>query len=251
MPESYLSIFILGGAIALAIICMSVFFIVKATRRAKQIGMDKKIIRETVRSSAVFSIVPSIPIVIGIGILMQSLGLAIPWIRLTVIGALQYELIAMNQAQTALESAGGYSQEVFVATAVTIMTLSIVSGPVFNAVFYKKYQGKLADLQEKNGRLMNTITGALLGGLLSGMLSSILVGGIFSIGSPVTDGSGITSYGEITIITLAAGMFIMGLCGLLLKVFKQKWIESYALPLTILGALGVAYALTASGVFAG
>ena len=98
---------------------------------------------------------------------------------------------------------------------------------------------------------MNTITGALLGGLLAGMLSSILVGGIFSIGSPVTDNSGITSYGEITIITLAAGLVIMGICGVILKVFKQKWIESYALPITILGALAVAYAFTASGVFAG
>ncbi len=250
MVESYISIFILGGAIALAIILMSVFFIIKAVRRAKQIGMDKKIIKDTIRSGAVFSIVPSIPIVIGIGILMQSLGLAIPWIRLTVIGALQYELIAMNQAQSALNASGGYSQEVFIATATVIMTLSIISGPVFNAIFYKKYQNKLAALQEKNGKLMNTVTGALLGGLLAGMLSSILVGGIFSIGHPVTDGTGATTYGEVTIITLVSGMIIMGLCGVVLKVFKQKWIESYALPITILGALAIAYAFTATGVFA-
>ena len=250
MVESYLSIFILGGAIAVAIILMSVFFIIRAMRRAKQIGMDKKIIKDTIRSGAVFSIVPSIPIVIGIGILMQSLGLAIPWIRLTVIGALQYELIAMNQAQSALGSAESYSPEVFIATATVIMTLSIISGPVFNALFYKRYQGKLAALQEKNGKLMNTVTGALLGGLLAGMLSSILVGGIFSIGNPVTDASGVTTYGEITIITLLSGMVIMGLCGVLLKVLKQKWIESYALPITILGALAVAYAFTATGTFA-
>lgn len=248
MTESYTSIFVLGGAIAVAIILMSVFFIVKAVRRAKQIGMDKKIVKDTIRSSAVFSVVPSIPIVIGIGILMQSLGIAIPWIRLTVIGALQYELIAMNQAQSALGAEA--SPEVFVATATVIMTLSIISGPLFNALFYKKYQNKLASLQEKNGKLMNTVTGALLGGLLAGMLSSILVGGIFSIGNPVTDNTGVTTYGQITIITLVSGMIIMALCGVILKVFKQKWIESYALPVTILGALAIAYAFTASGVFA-
>lgn len=248
MTESYTSIFVLGGAIAVAIILMSVFFIVKAVRRAKQIGMDKKIVKDTIRSSAVFSVVPSIPIVIGIGILMQSLGIAIPWIRLTVIGALQYELIAMNQAQSALGAEA--SPEVFVATATVIMTLSIISGPLFNAIFYKKYQNKLASLQEKNGKLMNTVTGALLGGLLAGMLSSILVGGIFSIGNPVTDNTGVTTYGQITIITLVSGMIIMALCGVILKVFKQKWIESYALPVTILGALAIAYAFTASGVFA-
>ncbi len=248
MVESYAVIFVLGGLIALAIIGMSVFFIVKACRRAKQIGMDKKLIKDSVRSSAVFSIVPSIPIVVGIGILMQSLGIAIPWIRLTVIGALQYELIAMDQAKAALVGTEA-SYETFIATATVLMTLSILSGPVFNAIFYKKYQGKLASLQEKNGKLMNTVTGALLGGLLAGMLSSILVGGIFTVGNPTTDASGAVSYGEVTLITLAASLVIMGLCGVILKVFKQKWIESYALPITILGSLGIAYAFIAAGLF--
>ena len=92
---------------------------------------------------------------------------------------------------------------------------------------------------------MDTITGALLGGLLAGMLSSIMVTGIFSINKPSTDAStNITTYGEITLITLAASLLIMGICGVLIKVCKQKWLENYALPITILGALGIAYGFT-------
>lgn len=243
MPKSFTIIYVLGGLIAAAIIAMCLFFIFKSVKRAKAIGMDKKVIKETVKNSAVFSIVPSIPIVIGIGIMMQYLGLAIPWIRLTVIGALQYELIAMDQAQTALNEMGAFPQEVVIATAVVIMTLSILSGPIFNAIFYKKYQGKLADLQQKNARLMNTVTGALMGGLLAGMLSAILVGGAFTVGKPpAPDATGVTTYGEVTLITLAASVVIMAICGVILKVFKQKWIESYALPITILGSLAIAYA---------
>lgn len=239
MPESFPIIYALGAIIAAVIIAMCVFFIVKSIRRAKVIGMEKKQIAETIKSSAIFSIVPSIPIVIGIGIMMQFLGLAIPWIRLTVIGALQYEIIAMNQAQAAMNGATGPEM---IATAVVIMTLSILSGPLFNAIFYKKYQGKLADLQKKNGRLMNSITGALLGGLLAGMLSAILVGGAFSVGkTPAPDASGTVTYGEVTLITLSASIVIMALCGVLLKFGKQKWIESYALPITILGSLVIAY----------
>jgi len=243
MPKSFTIIYVLGGFIAAAIIAMSLVFILKAVKRAKAIGMDGKKIKETIKSSALFSIVPSIPIVIGIGIMMQYLGLAIPWIRLSVIGALQYELIAMDQANAALTELGISDGNVLIATAVTVMTLSILSGPIFNAVFYKKYQGKLADLQQKNSRLMNSITGALMGGLLAGMLSSILVGAIFTVGNPAApDATGVTTYGEVTLITLAASVVIMLLCGLILKVFKQKWIESYALPVTILGALAIAYA---------
>ena len=240
MPKSFAIIYVLGGVIAATIIAMSLFFIFKAVKRAKAIGMDSKVVKETVKSSAIFSIVPSIPIVIGIGIMMQFLGLAIPWIRLTVIGALQYELFAMDQAKSALPA--DTATEVFVATAVVIMTLSILSGPIFNAIFYKKYQVKLDDLQQKNGRLMNTVTGALLGGLLAGMLSAILVKGIFMVGNPATDNAGITTYGEVTLITLAASVVIMVLCGIVLKFGKQKWIENYALPITMLGSLAIAYA---------
>lgn len=238
MPKSYAIIYILGGLIAAAIICMCVFFIIKSYARAKAIGMDTKKLNETIKNSAIFSIVPSIPIVIGIGIMMQYLGLAIPWIRLTVIGALQYELIAMDQVGLTMSQ----SSPALIATAVVVMTLSIVSGPIFNAVFYKKYQGKLDALQKNNSKLMDTVTGALLGGLLSGMLSAILVGGIFSIGSPVVNAGGAVSYGEIVLITLASSLLIMAICGIIMTVFKQKWMESYALPITILGSLAIAYA---------
>ena len=94
--------FLLGGLIVTAILAMSFMFLFKAVKRAKQIGMKKEVVRKAVFSSAIFSIVPSIPIVIGIGIMMPWLGLAIPWIRLSVIGALQYEIIAMNQATAAI-----------------------------------------------------------------------------------------------------------------------------------------------------
>lgn len=242
MVSSYPTIYALGAVIAALIVAMCAFFIAKNVKRAKKIGMEPEKIKKAIVSSAAFSIVPSIPIVIGIGIMMSSLGLAIPWIRLTVIGALQYELIAYNTANAALAESGA-STEALVATAVAVMTLSILSGPLFNATAYKKYQGKLLELQEKNGKLMNAVTGALLGGLLAGMLSALLVGGAFAVDNPVTDSAGITTYGEITLISFASSLVIMAICGILIKAFKQKWLENYALPATILGSLGIAYAL--------
>ena len=118
MVDSPIIIYVIGAVIAGVIIIMSLVFLFKAVRRAKAIGMDKKIVTETIKNSALFSIVPSIPIVVGIGIMMQFLGLAIPWIRLTVIGALQYEMLAMSQAHV---PAGG-GDTAAIATAVVIMT---------------------------------------------------------------------------------------------------------------------------------
>ena len=237
MVESFAIIYVLGAIIAATIILMSLVFLFKALKRAKAIGMEKKVVVEAIKNSAIFSIVPSIPIIIGVGIMMQFVGLAIPWIRLTVIGALQYEILALDAAGGTVVGA----DNVTIATAVVVMTISIVSGPLFNAIFYKKYQTKLLELQQKNERKMNAITGALLGGMLAGIMSSLIVGGFFGIGNPITDASGIVTYGEITLITLAASVVLTGICGVILFVGKQKWIESYTLPISILGALAVAF----------
>ncbi len=239
MVDSPVIIFVIGAIIAAVIILMSLVFLFKAVRRAKAIGMDKKVVTETIRNSAIFSIVPSIPIVIGVGIMMQFLGLAIPWIRLTVIGALQYEMLAMSQAGVA----AGVGDAVAIATAVVIMTIAILTGPLFNAIFYKKYQNKLYDLQKKNERKMNAITGAMLAGMLSGIMSAIIVGACFTIGNPPeADASGVVTYGEITLITLASSVVLTAICGAIMIFGKQKWMESYALPISILGSLAIAFA---------
>jgi heme/copper-type cytochrome/quinol oxidase subunit 2 len=234
-------IFLFGAVIVAIILAMSTLFLIKAIRRAKEIGMDSAKIRGAVRSSVVFSIVPSIPIVIGIGIMMPWLGLAIPWIRLSVIGALQYEIIAMDQATAAsgVTSYMGMTPEI-IATAFVIMTLSILSGPVFNAIAYKKYQHKLSELREKNQTLLNTITGSLLGGILAGLASYIIAGGILNVRSTGSDSIPVS--GAVTLLTLGVSAAIMLICGLLIKVLKWKWLENYALPITILGALGCAFA---------
>lgn len=234
-------IFLFGAVIVAVILAMSAVFLIKAVKRAKEIGMDKSKIMGAIRSSVIFSIVPSIPIVIGIGIMMPWLGLAIPWIRLSVIGALQYEIIAMNQATASVgvSSPMGMTPEI-IGTAFVIMTLSILAGPVFNAIAYKKYQGKLNDLREKNQKLLNIITGSLLGGILAGLAAYIIAGGIFNVSSTGSDSIPIS--GAVTLLTLGVSAAIMLVCGLLIKILKWKWLENYALPITILGSLGCAFA---------
>lgn len=231
-------VFIFGALIAISVIVMSIFFIVKSFKRAKEIGMASEKLKKAITTSAIFSIVPSIPIVIGVGVMMSYLGLAIPWIRLTVIGALQYEIIAMEQVGLTTASVITPS---LVGTALLIMTISIISGPLANALFYKKYQLKLAKLQQKNQKLLDTITGALLGGILAGLISYMVAGGIFGASGEYAEGSNIEVKGVVTLLTLLTSSAIMALCGVALKATKWKWIESYALPFTILGSLGMAF----------
>jgi len=248
MPKDYLAVFLIGGIIAATIIAMSLFFLIKSVKRAKEIGMSADKIKTAIKTSALFSIVPSIPIVIGVGIMMSFLGLAIPWIRLTVIGALQYEIIAMDQVSLTQQAV---ISDTLVATALIIMTISIISGPLFNILFYKKFKNKLEDLQKNNQKLLDTITGSLLGGILAGLASYIIIAAFFSNSSaPEQETVTATANGYLTLITLGVSMLVMLVCGLLLKVFKWKWLENYALPITILASMAAAYGLSFVPAFA-
>ena len=81
---------ICGGIVAfVAIVC--VVFLVRAYRAGKAIGMDVTKMKRVIVSSATFSALPSIGILIGVIALSGSLGTPWPWLRLSVIGALHYE----------------------------------------------------------------------------------------------------------------------------------------------------------------
>ena len=76
---------ICGGIIAfVALVC--VVFMVRAYRAGKAIGMDTTKMKRVIVSSATFSLVPSVGILLGVIALSGSLGIPWPWLRLSVIG---------------------------------------------------------------------------------------------------------------------------------------------------------------------
>lgn len=49
-------LFLLAGIIVAAVLAQSVYFLAKALRRSKELGMDQKKIRKTIKTAAVFTI---------------------------------------------------------------------------------------------------------------------------------------------------------------------------------------------------
>ena len=125
---------------------MCVLFLVKSYKTGLQIGMDEKVLKKTIVSSAMFTLLPSISILLGVIALSGTLGVPFSWLRLSVIGSLQYEL---NVAEIAAQSAGlsGLSlNELTVESFVTIalvMTFGILGGIVCCIFFLKGYSKKL------------------------------------------------------------------------------------------------------------
>lgn len=80
--------YILGGAVVAFVLAQSLFFLIRAYRQGKKIGLSTAAMKNTIVSSSLFSIAPSISILATVLTLSGALGLVLPWIRLTVIGAI-------------------------------------------------------------------------------------------------------------------------------------------------------------------
>ena len=96
-------LFLIAGAVILLVLAQSVFFLVRALRRARELGMDKQKLRKIMVSVSIFTIAPAVSILVGVLALAKKLGVALPWLRLSIIGSLSYETIA---AETTLKQLG-------------------------------------------------------------------------------------------------------------------------------------------------
>ena len=95
-------LFVLVGIIIAAVLAQSVYFLIKSYKRAKELGMDMKKIKKTIITAGLFTIAPAVSIVITILALSNSLGIALPWLRLSVVGSLSYEAIAAANAASGM-----------------------------------------------------------------------------------------------------------------------------------------------------
>ena len=173
---------ICGGIIAfVAVVC--VIFLVRAYRAGQALGMDTTKMKRTIISSATFSLLPSVGILLGVIALSGSLGTPWPWLRLSVIGALHYET---QVAQAAAEqvgmdtlSAAEMTPQAF-STIALLMSICIIWGMALSIFLNKKYTQKLTS-NKKSGKpgfgdmamtamfigLVSTYIGRYLGGFVS------------------------------------------------------------------------------------
>ncbi len=210
---------ILCGITILIVLLQPVLFIFAAVKRAKELNMSREELKEAATSSAVFSIIPSLPIIISYLILVPSLGRYFPWLRLSVVGSASYETMAANMAAEAfgLESISvpDIPVDVFVCI-VFVVTVGILGGNIFNVFFLKTYDKKVESLKTKNAKLVPVITTAMFLGLYGTMSAPH-----------------ITNFTNIPAVTAIAGA---GIAALIFDRLarKVKRLKEFAFPLSMI-----------------
>lgn len=254
-------LFVFVGLIIAAVIGQSVYFLVKSYRRAKEIGMDMTKINKTIKTAAIFTVAPAVSIVITVVALSKSLGIALPWLRLSVVGSLSYEAIAAANAASGMgttlaELAKSMTASQYV-TIASVMTISIMVGIWLVPVVAKKYQNGLVSFEKKDAKWSEILQNSLFIGMISAFVGFVFcdisrlwrsVDGVFSVTKEVDGAEVITNYtstsGLVPVCVMATSALLMCLCGLLINKLKWKWLNDYALPICMVVGMAVAIPLT-------
>ncbi len=229
-----LFLYVVAICVIIFVLAQSFFFLVRSYRRGKELGISTAKLRKTIVSTAVFTIAPAVSILIGIVTLSKFLGIPLPWIRMSVIGAITYELPAATSTANAL----GISLSETITDPKTysaiawVMTLGILPSIILPPILMKKIQGGMIKIKNKDSKWGDMFLTSMFLGMISAFLGMVF--------ADVRNGLA----GWIPIFVLLVSAVIMAICGLLIKKCKMQWLETYALAISMVGAMIFAAVIT-------
>ena len=241
-------LFVLVGAIIAFVVAQSLFFLIRAYRRGLAIGMDRKKLNGVIKGATLFTVAPAVGIFIGVITLSKKLGIALPWLRLSVIGSLTYELTAAENAAASVGASLSDSSTALTATEfvtiATVMTLGIGASLLLAPLLGKRISGGVLKIRSKDEKWGDIFMTSLFMGMISAFLGII----VCNLGFVQGD-SGIffnlASSDFIPLCVLFVSAIFMALCGLLMNKTKWTWLNDYALPISMIGSMAVAIPITA------
>jgi hypothetical protein len=199
-----------------------------------ELGMGAAKLKKTIVSTAVFTIAPAISILIGVVTLSKFLGIPLPWIRMSVIGAITYELPAATSTANALglSLAEMITDPKVYAAIAWVMTLGILPSIILPPILMKKIQGGVVNLKNKDSKWGDIFMTSLFLGMISAFLGMVFA----DIRSGLE--------GWIPIFVLLSSAAIMAGLGILITKKNMKWLETYALAISMVGAMVFAVVIT-------
>lgn len=212
---------ILGGLLYIS--AFSLVYLKKAYDHCLELGITRKELSNVIKSSLIFSVVPSLSIVVGLFVLIAVLGSVWAWWRLSVIGSLSYEtMISSSIAQVLgyassaemLESATGRQFGV-------VMSVGMLSGFLILLPFGKKLCKSVDRSAAESG-------GSTWKNVLSGVFMLVM----FSVYIPIllfTDN--VQAAVMITGLVIAIGV------GVLAKRPGLAWLNNFVMAFSMLGGL--------------
>ena len=235
-------LYILAGLIIAVVLGQSVYFLAKALKRSKELGMDQTKIKKTIRTAAVFTVAPAVSIVISVITLSKTLGIPLPWLRLSVVGSLSYEAIAASNALSAmgleLGKVDSLTAQQFVNISL-VMTISILVGIWLVPVIGKKLLGGMSKLESRDKKWADIFQNAMFIGMIAAFLGYVFC----DISRLWIPGDYSATSGLVPVCVMGVAALVMVILGLAMR--KWKWLGDYALPISLVAGMASAIPITA------
>ena len=239
----------LAAVVVVFVTAQSLFFLVKAWKRGRELGIETAKMKQTVISSALFSIAPAISILATVLALASALGYVLPWIRLSVIGNLAYETVAAEAALEALGTSMANSdlntiEFSTVAWAMTVgscfplVLLPFLCKRIHKAMHKVLGGGTAENGAPKKGKISANVGDVLGAAAFIGIMAAFISRSIMGVQK---DGP---SAGFMTIAVLLSAMVFTVALDLLCKKKHLTKLEPFVLPIAMFGAMGIAVLLT-------
>jgi len=239
MGQDYLSIansnwvLLIVAVPILIVVIQAILFLRISLKEASKQMIPKETVQKVITNSAVFSIIPSLPILISLAVMMPVLGKFIPWLRLSVMGSAAYESFAADLTIKAFGLTGlgdlNLTPNIFVSV-IWVMTLVIMVGPILNIFVLKSYDKKLSKFRKTGGFMM-----AAVGAMFIGMLSMLAVPVLLNYKQPVA---------IITAVIAGASVILLDWIA---KKTGKKAIGEFSFPLSMV--IGMAAAVLTNNLF--
>ncbi len=230
------AIYLICGSVIVFVVAMCIVFMLKSYRAGLALGMDKTKLKRAVTSSITFTLLPSISILLGVVALSGSLGVPLPWLRLSVVGALPYETNVADMASKSIGLSGLNASEMTpqaFTTIALVMTIGIIWG-LFCCIFLlKRYMKKVNGAEKKatktkSGRNFgDVLTLAMFIGLVSAYLGSYI--GQFTADKNI-----------VPIITALVAAAVMGVFYYFTEKRKIAWLDNFSIAVSMLAGMAAA-----------
>lgn len=207
----------------LYIVGFSIVYLKKAYTHCLELGISKEDVMTVIKSSLVFSIVPSLSIVVGLFALISVLGTVWSWWRLSVIGSLSYEsLISSSVASTLgfatnaemLDNATGRQFGVVM----ILMSIGMLSGFAILLPFGKKMSMSV-NKTEGTSNWKYVLSGVFMLCLFAVYIPVLLIGDTVQAAVMIT------------------GLIIAVVLGILARKPGLKWLNDFIMAFSMIGGM--------------
>lgn len=211
-------VYLLVIAVIVFVFVLSAIFTRKAWKRGLELGFEKEVLKRVVKQSLVFTLVPSIAIVIGLFALAPALGIPWPWLRLSVIGSVSYELMAADMAVSGMNmtlaqaSSGGPEA---LGNIMIVMTVGIMAGMIMLLIFGKGIMNKVSKLSQSKSDFAHVVMACFMVALAAVFVPGILAKGV------------------IYILTFATSLAVTAVQAVIIQKFKVNWLKDFVLSFSL------------------